>query len=76
MKMGWYKVPQSIFDYAPSVIDPILTDRGIKEGDEQKVPTSLLVRFEYDAKDYVSRVIVYGHDLSLRGQDHRGSSTE
>ena len=24
MKMGWYKVPRSIFYYAPSVVDPVL----------------------------------------------------
>ena len=50
MKMGWYKVPQSIFDYAPSAIDPVLMDMGIKGGDELKVPTSQLVRFECDAR--------------------------
>ena len=30
-KMGWYKVPCSSFYYAPSSLDPILIDRGIKE---------------------------------------------
>ena len=37
-KMGWYKVLRSIFDYAPAVLDPRLTDLGTKEPDLATLP--------------------------------------
>ena len=30
-KMGRYKVPRSVFDYAPAILDPFLTELGSKE---------------------------------------------
>ena len=48
--MGWYKVPRSSFDYAPAALDLILMDQGIKEPEEHKISTTMLVRFEWDAR--------------------------
>ena len=31
MKMGWYKVPKSSFDYAPAALDPVFTDLGVNQ---------------------------------------------
>ena len=38
------------YDYAPATLDPILTDRGVKEPEERKIATATLVRFERDAR--------------------------
>ena len=48
--MGWYKVPRISFDYAPATLDSVLVDRGVKEPENHKLPTSLLTRFERDAR--------------------------
>ena len=50
VKMGWYKILRSSFDYAPASIDQVLVDRGVKEPEERKIPTSTLARFEKDAR--------------------------
>ena len=50
VKMGWYKVSRSSFDYAPASIDQVLVDRGVKEPEERKIPTSTLIRLEKDAR--------------------------
>ena len=50
MKMAWYKVPCSSFDYAPAIIDPFLTDLGVKEAEQLKLPMSQVHRIECDAR--------------------------
>ena len=50
VKMGWYKVPCAPFDYAPSSLDSVLVDKSMKEAEECKLSTSVLVCFECDAR--------------------------
>ena len=49
-KMGWYKVPRSIFDYAPAILDPLLSDLGVKESDLDTLPMAQVIMFERDAQ--------------------------
>ena len=48
--MGWYKVQRMSFDYAPTTVDTILTDRGVKEPEDRKITTATLLRFEREAR--------------------------
>ena len=43
-------VQRSSFDYAPSSLNPVLVDRGVKEPEDQRRPNSVLTRFERDAR--------------------------
>ena len=49
-KMGWYKVPRQSYDYGPAAVDSLLTERGVKEPEEQKIATATLTRFEHEAR--------------------------
>ena len=49
MKMGWYKVLRSSFDYALAALDPVLTDLGVKEKETIKLPLSQALQFERDS---------------------------
>ena len=49
-KMGWYKVPCSVFDYAPTTLDPSLMELGSKEPEAGSLPTAQVIKFERDAR--------------------------
>ena len=50
VKMGWYKVPRSSFDYAPASLDPVLVELGVKERESLKFPLAHALHFERDAR--------------------------
>ena len=68
-KMGWYKVPRSVFDYALAILNPFLTELGSKESESATLPMAQVIKFERDART-VSHQLLPGYGSVLIQDDY------